>query len=238
VTAFLALWNDVERGREPEYDEWHTREHVPERVSSPGFRAGRRYVNRHHPLHRYFTLYEVEDLGSFRSAHYRDLLDNPTAWSASMRPAFRNFLRVPCMLEHAEGYGLGAALAVLRITSAAARDCSDVIVTLVRSRGVVAARLGRHVMDTPAPAWRGAAPDPGTDAPFDAVLVLEALDRDAAQRGLNAAREAFGVTGPQAESGGTYDLAFIFPGTSPDERFAHCRRSWDVMPPCRGESTT
>ena len=40
--AFLALWNDVARGREPEYDQWHTLEPVPERVALPGFHGARR----------------------------------------------------------------------------------------------------------------------------------------------------------------------------------------------------
>jgi len=114
-SAFLALWNDIERGREAEYDAWHTREHVPERVAAPGFLSGRRYVDRGHPVHRYFTLYDVADLGAFRTPQYRDLLDNPTDWSAAMRPSFRNFLRVPCAQEHAAGFGLGAGLAVVRL---------------------------------------------------------------------------------------------------------------------------
>jgi hypothetical protein len=92
--AFLALWNDLARGREAEYDTWHTREHLPERVAAPGFRNGRRYTAPSHPTHRWFTLYDVEDPGVFETPEYLDLLRNPTSWSASMRPDFRNFLRV------------------------------------------------------------------------------------------------------------------------------------------------
>ncbi|MBC9178896.1 hypothetical protein IBL25_18285, partial [Roseomonas ludipueritiae] len=145
--AFLALWNDLEHGREPEYDDWHTREHVPERVSAPGFRTGLRYVDRCHPLHRYFTLYEVDDMAAFHTAEYRDLLQNPTPWSASMRPSFRNFLRVTCAARLRFGYGRGGVLAVLRVTEdagAAAR-----LRALAAMPGIVAARLGRHDAGTP-----------------------------------------------------------------------------------------
>jgi hypothetical protein len=101
-TAFLALWNDIERGREAEYDAWHTREHVPERVAAPGFLSGGHYLDLGHPVRRRFTLYDVADLGVFRTPQYRDLLDTPSDWSAVMRPSFRDFLRVPCAQEHVE----------------------------------------------------------------------------------------------------------------------------------------
>ena len=34
-SAFLAIWHDIEAHGELEYDDWHTREHMPERVA-PG----------------------------------------------------------------------------------------------------------------------------------------------------------------------------------------------------------
>ena len=231
LTAFLALWNDVERGREPEYDEWHTREHMPERVSAPGFRSGRRYAGRDHPIHRYFTLYDVEGMDALHTPQYLDLLRNPTAWSASLRPSFRNFLRVPCALEHAAGYGFGAALAVLRVPLTAGADVPAITAALVREPGIVAARLGRHVAGTPTVAWRVVAPSSGTDMPFDAVLTLDALDWDTARRGLDAARATFGVTGPTAASGGVYEFAFAFPGADSAARLAHRRQGWNAMPP-------
>jgi hypothetical protein len=35
-TAFLAIWHDIAAEGEPEYNLWHTREHMPERVGIPG----------------------------------------------------------------------------------------------------------------------------------------------------------------------------------------------------------
>ncbi|MCG7363273.1 hypothetical protein MHZ93_18600 [Roseomonas sp. ACRSG] len=221
--AFLALWNDIEHGREPEYDDWHTREHVPERVSAPGFRTGLRYVDRCHPLHRYFTLYEVDDMAAFHTAEYRDLLQNPTPWSASMRPSFRNFLRVTCAARLRFGYGRGGVLAVLRVTEdagAAAR-----LRALAAMPGIVAARLGRHDACTPTVAWRTPAPEPGSAVPFDSVLLVDALDRAAAQAALGAATDGFAVPGG-GDAGGIYDLAYAFPGEDAAQRAAHRRPGW------------
>ena len=228
-SAFLALWNDVEHGREAEYDAWHTREHVPERASAPGFRGGRRYVDRAHPTHRYFTLYDVDGMAAFGTPEYLDLLRHPTPRSAAMRPSLRNFLRVPCVLEGSSGFGAGAVLAVLRVrrpAEAAGRH----LAAFVAGPGVVAARLGRHVEGTPTVAWRGAPPEPGAERSFDRVLLIEALDRAAAGSAFEEARRRFGAEGAPAELGGIYDLAFSFPGDHPDERSAHRRPGWGRPP--------
>jgi hypothetical protein len=224
--AFLALWNDVERGQEGEYDAWHTREHVPERVAAPGFRAGLRYVDRGHPVHRYFTLYEVDDMAAFHSAEYRDLLQNPTPWSASMRPRFRNFLRATCEARVRAGHGRGGVLAVLRVTQGA--DAAARLDALAAMPGIAAARLGRHKADTPTVAWRTPAPGPGSTAPFDSVLLIDALDRAAARAAFEAAIAGFAV--PAAgDAGGVYDLAYAFPGGDAAQRAAHRRPGWDSL---------
>src|SRR4051794_337106 len=110
--ALLALWNDIRPTREPEYDRWHSIEHVPERVAVRGILGARRYVNRARDRHRYFTLYELESLDVLESDEYRDLVLHPTPWSASMRGDFANFLRAPCSVVASSGDGIGGALAV------------------------------------------------------------------------------------------------------------------------------
>jgi hypothetical protein len=224
--AFLALWNDIERGREPEYDDWHTREHVPERVAAPAFRAGLRYVDRGHPVHRYFTLYEVDDMAAFHTAEYRDLLQNPTPWSASMRPSFRNFLRVTCAARMQAGYGRGGVLAALRVTEDA--DAAGQLQALAAMPGIVAVRLGRHDAGTPTVAWRTPAPESGSTVPFDSVLLVDALDRAAAQAAFGAAMAGFAVPG-SGDAGGVYDLAYVFPGDDAAQRAAHRRPEWNSL---------
>src|ERR1044072_5453446 len=100
--AFLALWNDIDDAREAEYDLWHTVEHVPQRVGLPGFISGRRYRAAGGAAH-YFTLYDVTAPAVFESPHYLALINEPTPWSRSMRPSFRNVVRAVCRTQHSTG---------------------------------------------------------------------------------------------------------------------------------------
>lgn len=210
--SFLALWNDFARGREAEYEEWHMREHLPERVAAPGFRSGRRYIDWSHPAHRWFTLYEVDDAAAFATPEYSDLLANPTPWSAAMRPDFRHFLRLPCEEVASAGFGIGAALAVLRLDGAAP-DLAE----LVTMPGVVRARLGVPAEGLPAHAIGAAS----AAEPVSAVLLIEAQE-------LPQARAAFARCGGTEARGGVYALAFLFPGFAPGERAAHRRARWSA----------
>jgi hypothetical protein len=222
MTAFLALWNDLAPGQEDAYEAWHTREHVPERVAAPGFRAGRRYVNADHPTHRWFTLYELDGLDALETAEYRDLLANPTPASAAMRPHFRHFLRAPCAARGAAGLGLGGALAVLRLPDEAALDHLG---ALAAAPGVVRARLGRHV---PVEGPRLGAGGAGADAGFAAVLLIEALTRAEAAAAFAAAARRFAPGAAPDAIGGLYDLRFVFPAGDPAERAAHRRAGWPL----------
>jgi len=110
--AFLAIWNDVEPGRERDYGRWHTREHVPERVGVPGILEGRRYVGAATPPQRYFTLYDLERLEVLESPAYRRLIEAPTPATRAMRPSFRNFRRLACRRVLSLGLGVGGVAIV------------------------------------------------------------------------------------------------------------------------------
>ncbi|QHE85553.1 hypothetical protein [Hydrogenophaga sp. BPS33] len=112
--ALLSLWNDIERERIPEYDRWHTLEHVAERVWVPGYIAATRYVATTEAQVRYFTLYELDGLDCLRSEAYNDLVANPTPWSASMRPSFSNFLRKTGPVCAQAGNTAGCAVSIVR----------------------------------------------------------------------------------------------------------------------------
>jgi len=212
--AFLALWNDIARSREPEYDRWHTKEHVPERVAVEGFLGARRYVNRMRAAHRYFTLYEVDDLAVFEHAQYTDLVQHPTPWSASMRPDFANFLRATCATRRSQGEGIGGALAIL----AFARLHDVNVDALLEAPGVVACHLGERAGD-------GAA----TAREFDHVLLIEATERVLAEAALSRARVDLRLdTLPRDFGNDVYDLAFVFPGHDAAARRAHRRPHWDA----------
>ena len=77
-SGVLAVWNDCAVGSEETYEKWYQTEHLPERLSIPGFKNGRRYqALRGSP--KYFTWYEVDTPSVLRSAEYVDRLSNPTA---------------------------------------------------------------------------------------------------------------------------------------------------------------
>lgn len=114
----LALWNGVDPDRKAEYDLWHTREHVPERISVPGMLGARRYARLDGPLPEYLTLYMLENTGVLTSEPYRNLLNNPTPWSRSMRPSFRGFTRLCCERCWSSGGGAGGWLAAVPLDEA------------------------------------------------------------------------------------------------------------------------
>jgi hypothetical protein len=110
--GLLSLWNGFDPARRDAYDLWHTRQHVPERLGVPGMLRARRYDGGQGPLPEFLTLYELTSSAVLASAPYRQLLENPTPWSRSMRPSFRDFFRVGHQVVLTRGGGVGGALRV------------------------------------------------------------------------------------------------------------------------------
>jgi hypothetical protein len=218
--ALLVLWNDVRRDREVEYDRWHTVEHVPERVAVPGFLGGRRYVDRTRQRHRYFTLYELESLAALDTDEYRDLVANPTPWSASMRPDFANFVRVPASVVASDGDGIGAAVAVMCV---AGQRVDVPTGALVKLDGVVAAHYAHGEPARGPGTWQAAG---AVERAFDALLLVETFDRASAERVLREVAPRLGLDGSHADFGAAvYDLAFALPGDVA-VRERHRRAHW------------
>jgi hypothetical protein len=199
---------------------------VPERVAVTGFRGARRYVNRVRPHHRYFTLYEVADLATFENAEYLDLVRNPTQWSETMRPDFRNFVRAACRVTASRGEGIGAAIAVLCHERAHAPGAVDAIGALLDLPGVTACHVGEGSAGAPA-AWSHAPADPAPTRAFDRIVLVEALDREGAAAALVHAQQLLGLASLAPDLGcDVYDLAFAFPGHDPGARVGHRRSNW------------
>jgi hypothetical protein len=226
--AFLALWNDIRRAREPEYDQWHTLEHVPERVAVDGFLGARRYVNRVRERHRYFTLYDVADLAVFETEAYRDLLDHPTPWSAAMRPDFENFVRAVCAVDASAGTGIGGAVATLCLEAVdddTLRSALDAAATLPRINAV---HLGSRRDGAPSPRVGGANAKEQAPRTFSRIALIEALDHDAAADALVRVQRALDLRAMPRDFGAdVYDLALVFPGHDATERNALRRAGWD-----------
>ena len=114
-SGFMAIWHDIKSEGEPEYNVWHTREHMPERLGVPGFEFARRWVDWNLSKHRYFTLYEARTIDVFGSEPYRARLNAPSAWSNRVQPHFTNFVRSACRTIVSVGKGIGGAIATVRV---------------------------------------------------------------------------------------------------------------------------
>jgi hypothetical protein len=177
-TAFLALFNDFDPARDDEYNAWHSREHVPQRLTIPGIGRARRYVGRAEPRYTYFTLYEMASAGTMLSKPYLDLLANPTPWSAAMRPSFRQFLRVPCRKLASAGDGIGGALLVMvcelpAASASAARPWEAMCASVAALDGLVGAHAGEQDGSLPGPAVAAAQ---AVSAQPTFVLLVEAQE--------------------------------------------------------------
>lgn len=174
-SALIALWNDRADHR-ADYDIWHTREHVPQRLSVPGFVSARRYGEGDGKLPPYLTLYALTGTQVLTSEPYRQLLRDPTPWSLSMRPDFARFLRLACNLRASRGGGLGGwALAALAREAATATSLDPALEELSRLPGITAIHYAAVDRDSPGVPF-GIDQEAGCDA--DGVLIVEGYKSD------------------------------------------------------------
>jgi hypothetical protein len=70
------------------FREWHNCEHIPERVSIPGFLSGQRYLGR--GTNNYFLMmYETREPAVLGGPDYLARLNAPTDWTRESLPHFR-----------------------------------------------------------------------------------------------------------------------------------------------------
>jgi hypothetical protein len=215
--AFMAIWHDIEASGEAEYSDWHTRQHMPERLGVPGFLAGRRGVDWGLSHQRWFTLYETRTLEVLSSDAYRARLNNPTPWSNRTQPNFRNFARSACILSASTGRGFGGAMATIRLnmreddlaTFEAAADRVAHRIALLD--GVCGAHLGVAAPQTTRINTRETElrASTGEDV-FDAVVLVDGVGRRELTRILPEVQKlldaALTTTSQQV---GIYDLAYL-----------------------------
>ena len=103
-----------------EHDDWHTHEHLPERLSIPGFLRGTRWVALQGQP-RYCVLYEVAQLTTLSSDAYLQRLNHPSPWTSKMMPHYRGMTRGLCSVISSHGLGLGHVALLLRFAPAADR---------------------------------------------------------------------------------------------------------------------
>lgn len=204
--AVMLLSFDVAQEMIPEHDEWHTHEHLPERLSIPGFFRGTRWVAlRGEP--RYFVMYEVEKLDTLASDAYLERLNHPSPWTSRMMPFYRDMTRGFCLVTGSFGSGVGQASLLLRFKPIAGAETPlrkwlihDALPHLPSMRGIGSVHLFEGAVAAPMTAEQRIR---GVDAGVDWVLFVAGYDHEAlaslAEAELDAARlEARGASGVRA----------------------------------------
>ena len=167
--AAVVIWCDVDPAIRPEFEEWHSAEHIPERVAIPGFLRGSRWVSGD----SFFMMYELDDPATLTGAAYLERLNNPTPWSRKMMPHHRNMVRALCAVRASHGQGLPQAMATVRFSPG--KDTPQ----LPSRKGVTGAAL---LQSQPMPATTTEQKIRGGDATADWVLLVGGYDAAAVER--------------------------------------------------------
>lgn len=114
-TAAMLLSFDVAPEAIDEHDDWHTHEHLDERLSIPGFLRGTRWTATQGGP-RYLVVYEVEALATLSSPAYLERLNHPSAWTTAVMPHYRGMRRGFCAVTLSAGAGTGQVARLLRFT--------------------------------------------------------------------------------------------------------------------------
>ena len=173
----------------PEHDDWHTHEHLPERLAIPGFMRGTRWVAKDalNKEPRYFVLYEVAELATLTSAAYLERLNNPSPWTSKMMPHYRGMTRGLCTLSGSFGLGVGHASLLIRFKPVAGMELTlrawllqDALPPLPSRAGIGGAHL---LAGAATPAMTNEQRIRGADAGVDWAILVTGYD-EAALAGL------------------------------------------------------
>ena len=193
--AAIAMWCDVPGEARAEFEDWHVHEHMPERLSIPGFLRGTRWAAASGES-SFFILYELDGLATLTGPAYLERLNNPTPWSRRMMPHHRNMVRSLCAVRAGFGGGLSSALATIRFTE----DIPSVktqLGSLPAGKGISSA----HLLEAqPMPAAQTTEQKiRGGDARADWVVLVGGYDADAvrdAAHGLHVPGALVGLYAP------------------------------------------
>jgi hypothetical protein len=189
-------------------------EHLPERLSIPGFRLGRRYeaidADR-----RFFTFYDLDSPEVLFSKAYLSRYDNPTPWTLEIMSGWRSVLRTVCRRVAREGSAMGSYVAVVRWETPAKIDAElarDLRATF-DDPAVVAIDLWQATAEQNPPS-KEAAKRGGPDGNITAAVLVEATRVASAERAAVAlGRPLHGLPAPA--SIGIYGLIALLEAQAP-----------------------
>ncbi len=164
--AAVVMWWDLAPEVRAEWEEWHSNEHMAERLAIPGFLRGTRWVALS-GAPSYFVLYEVAELATLTGGAYLDRLNNPSPWSRKMMPHHRSMVRSLCLGREGYGGGIPTVMATVRLSGR---------IELPRGKGLTSAHL---LESQPMPAQTTEQKIRGGDAQAEWVLLVGGYDAQA-----------------------------------------------------------
>lgn len=180
--GLLAVWHGVAPGCEEAFDDWYDRQHHRERVDVPGFLRARRYVNADRGP-RYFSRYDVVDASVLASAPYLARVNQPTDWTRSLMPHYRDTTRAVFRRAAACGEADGGYLVTLRFIDGTVADperwLADVhalLPALVTDRGVLRAEVWHADREASTLHSEEKRLRPGADVVVAQALLIEGSD--------------------------------------------------------------
>lgn len=124
--ALMVYTWDVAEADDDVVARWYVHEHLPERVSTPGFLRGRRYERQPGAAgQRYLTVYETEDVDVFRSREYLRRLNSPSELTTWALTRFVDPSRSVCRTLASHGSGAGRELSVVRFDAEPEHDLAS-----------------------------------------------------------------------------------------------------------------
>ena len=175
--AAILIQFSVDADATAEHDDWHTHEHMPERLALPGFLRGTRWTGLRDRAD-YCTLYELDSLEALDSDAYRQRLNNPTAWTSKMVQVCTAMRRTLCTVEGSSAPCIGSFAAAVTFAATLERDSDasrwlsrDVLPNLEARPGLASWHMLRTTQ-VAAGRWSG-------DALVQSAVVVTAYDADA-----------------------------------------------------------
>ena len=89
--GLLLVMIDVDPEHEEEFNRWYNEEHLPERLSCPGFLSGRRFVAVEGGP-KYLALYDLENPEVLQSEPYQKIF-GPSEWTKRISKQFVRSVR-------------------------------------------------------------------------------------------------------------------------------------------------
>ena len=85
-SGLLMVFTNVDSEHDFEFNKWYVEEHLPERLSAPGFLDGALYqATKGSP--RYLAIYELESVAAMETTEYLHMSQNPTDWTKRIGPS-------------------------------------------------------------------------------------------------------------------------------------------------------